>query len=791
MQSLTERIDELFAQNRGKEAETLMEESLKEALEEGRVADAIPIINELIGYCRETSQKEKSYQYAELVLKLLNRMNLQGTIPYATTLLNIANAYRAGGRLEDSLNVYGQVGNIYEKNLPKDHMLFANLHNNISLLYQELGCFEQAKESLLKALAIVEKREDTVFEVAVTYANLAATRLQLGQDNEARECFEKAIGLFEENGIQDTHYCAAVSSLATFYYKKGEYPKAEQYFLKAMEGIETHLGKNEYYYRMKENAMVCRKAYEKESSSSESIKGLDLCRAFYEQCGKPMLEERFPEYLDKIAVGLVGEGSDCFGYDDEISRDHDWGPGFCLWVTDETYDRIGKELEEVYQELPKEFKGFSFSESLQGKGRRGVHRIGTFYENILGCKLQKSTSTECKGKEIFSGTEIPWETVSDASLASAINGEVFTDPEGIFTEIRNRLRKEYPQRLRYIKIAESMARFCQSGQYNEARVLKRGDKVTAGILLHEAVKEALKLLYYIEGDFPPHDKWLLKGLLEKGAYGEILDCLERAAFERFDGETSVQGCSPLTQAAEHIALLLYQTGFISDTDPYLDVHVGELLFKAGMVDREVEDLAEYIAKREFEAFDKVKNLGGRADCQDDWFTFSIMRISQYLTWNKTMLLQYSYDFAREMERGHNLIEEKYGRMMESTAPAEYERIKGHFPELSSQKKEIIESVVVFQVKWMEEFALEYPCLAGNARSIHAYEDTPWNTSYETYLRGEISTYSDRMLELYGRYIVELSKKGENPAKKIMEHSVRMYGYESLEEAEADLRGDPR
>ena len=65
---------------------------------------------------------------------------------------------------------------------------------------------------------------------------------------------------------------------------------------------------------------------------------------------------------------------------------------------------------------------------------------------------------------------------------------------------------------------------------------------------------------------------------------------------------------------------------------------------------------------------QVKNLGGRADCQDDWFTFSIMRISQYLTWNKTMLLQYSYDFARELERGHNLIEEKYGRMMESTAP---------------------------------------------------------------------------------------------------------------------------
>ena len=84
---------------------------------------------------------------------------------------------------------------------------------------------------------------------------------------------------------------------------------------------------------------------------------------------------------------------------------------------------------------------------------------------------------------------------------------------------------------------------------------------------------------------------------------------------------------------------------------------------------------------------------------------------------------------------------------------------------------------------MEEFALKYPHLAGNARSIHTYEDHLYNTSYETYLRGEISTYSDKMLELYGRYIVNYAKNGENPARDIMEQSVLMYGYESLEEAE--------
>ena len=191
---------------------------------------------------------------------------------------------------------------------------------------------------------------------------------------------------------------------------------------------------------------------------------------------------------------------------------------------------------------------------------------------------------------------------------------------------------------------------------------------------------------------------------------------------------------------------------------------------------------EEIARLEFRAFDKVKNEGGRASCQNDWSTFSIMRKSQYLTWNREMLQQYLYDFNREYHRGHNLIEEKYGRMMESTAPEKYEEIRTHFPELSEEKKAIIEHIVGMQVAWMEEFGAQYPALAGNARKIHTSEDTAEDTSYETYLRGELSTYSDKMLELYGRYVVEYARSGRNTAYEIMENSVKMYGYGSVEEA---------
>ena len=196
-----------------------------------------------------------------------------------------------------------------------------------------------------------------------------------------------------------------------------------------------------------------------------------------------------------------------------------------------------------------------------------------------------------------------------------------------------------------------------------------------------------------------------------------------------------------------------------------------------------QKLVEKLVTLEWQNFDKVENEGGRADCQDDWGTFSIMRTSQYLTWTEEMLLSYIQDFEDAMAKGWNLITEKYGRMMESTAPERFEEIKNRFPHLAEEKIAIIEEIVKIQVAWMEEFASSYPYMAGNSRVIHTNEDTRYSTSFETYLRGEMRTYSDRTLDLYGRFIVSYLQAGRNLTKDIMTNTALLYGYESLEKAE--------
>ncbi len=64
------------------------------------------------------------------------------------------------------------------------------------------------------------------------------------------------------------------------------------------------------------------------------MKGLDEARQLYEDFGRDMLHRRFPEFEGRIAVGLVGRGSECYGFDDALSMDHDFEPGFCLYLTD-------------------------------------------------------------------------------------------------------------------------------------------------------------------------------------------------------------------------------------------------------------------------------------------------------------------------------------------------------------------------------------------------------------------------------------------------------------------------
>ncbi len=244
------------------------------------------------------------------------------------------------------------------------------------------------------------------------------------------------------------------------------------------------------------------------------MKGLDISREYYLQYGKPMLEEQFPDVMDRIAIGLCGEGSECLGFDDELSRDHDFEPGFCLWITAEDERRFGFRRERAYAKLPKEFMGLSRPlMSPVGGNRRGVMTVEHFYTKHLGAPHAPDTVER-------------WLYTPSSSLLTASNGAVFSDPLGEFSTVRSILLNGYPEDIRRKKLAAHAIHMAQSGQYNYSRCVSREEQGAAQLAVFEFVKHTISAVYLLNGRYKPFYKWVYRGMRELPILGHLEGSLQ-------------------------------------------------------------------------------------------------------------------------------------------------------------------------------------------------------------------------------------------------------------------------
>ena len=233
------------------------------------------------------------------------------------------------------------------------------------------------------------------------------------------------------------------------------------------------------------------------------MKGIELSERFYNEYGAPMLRENFSDIMPYIAVGLVGSGSECFGYDDRISTDHDFEPGFCIFLPGEdTLDRRTEFLlEREHSRLPKEFMGYKRSPlSPVGGNRHGVIRTDEFFTQKTG-RADGALSSE------------EWFFTPEQSLAEAVNGKVFFDGLGRFTEIRERLIY-MPEDIRLKKLAGELILMGQAGKYNYPRSLERGDTAAAQLAAVEFVNRAMHTVFLINKKYMPYYKWSFRALSE-------------------------------------------------------------------------------------------------------------------------------------------------------------------------------------------------------------------------------------------------------------------------------------
>jgi len=238
--------------------------------------------------------------------------------------------------------------------------------------------------------------------------------------------------------------------------------------------------------------------------------GLELSENYYWVHGRPMILEKFGNWAERIAVGLVGDGSECFGFDDEISRDHDWGPGLCIWLAPKDYKTLSGRLQEAVNQLPRTFTGYGpRQESAWGKGRVGVFEISQFYMGFIGLNHVPVELDE-------------WLRIPESYLATCTNGKVFEDPLGKFSSWREKLLEFYPEDVRLKKIASRCMAIAQSGQYNFQRCLKRREYFALHYTETKFCHDVISLVFLLNRKYCPYFKWMHRALHALPILGESL-----------------------------------------------------------------------------------------------------------------------------------------------------------------------------------------------------------------------------------------------------------------------------
>ena len=266
------------------------------------------------------------------------------------------------------------------------------------------------------------------------------------------------------------------------------------------------------------------------------MKGLELARTYYEAYGKPMLEAEFSNKLDRIAVGLVGHGSECFGYDDEISKDHDFEPGFCIWLDEADERDFGFRLFRAYRKLPDEFMGVKIQDkSLFGSRCKGVHTIKDFYAFYTGTGDVPQTLDK-------------WMAIPDFYLAEATNGEVFADPLGKFTAIREKLKHGRPEDVRLKKLASALFYMAQAGQYNYERCIRHGEYAAAATALSDFAKSTAEAVHLLNNAYSPYYKWLFRSMKALPILGELADELRLILSAPYEKERNITVIESISRA---------------------------------------------------------------------------------------------------------------------------------------------------------------------------------------------------------------------------------------------------
>ena len=238
------------------------------------------------------------------------------------------------------------------------------------------------------------------------------------------------------------------------------------------------------------------------------VPGLKLCKLFYKQEVKPILNKDFPKL--RYSAAIIGWGSEVLGFDTPISTDHHWGPRVLLFLSNKDSPKLKDQISEALSDqLPYEFMGYSTNYSAPEpngvrhpvKITRGlinhmvnIYTVRPFFQARLGVDPSKKLSG------------LDWLIFPQQRLLELTSGEVYHDGLGELQKIRTKL-DYYPRDVWLYMLAAQWTRISQEEAF-VGRTGHVGDELGSQIVAARLVREMIKLAFLMERRYAPYSKWL-------------------------------------------------------------------------------------------------------------------------------------------------------------------------------------------------------------------------------------------------------------------------------------------
>jgi hypothetical protein len=228
---------------------------------------------------------------------------------------------------------------------------------------------------------------------------------------------------------------------------------------------------------------------------SDSI--IDVSRQFFEQIVKPILQAHFPEETAQTAFGVYGYGSEALRLDDAYSRDHHWGLRIDALMPEAVFEtRRQAIMETLSANLPDSYHGHSLREAHLAGAGLAPDNLTAFLRRTIGLDHAPRTYAE-------------WLSIPEEDIIHVVNGEVWYDPLGRFTGIREIFNDYYPEPVRLRRIAHWCRYFSGMGTYALKRAILRNNEFYATTRFSNAIRLGIQLAFLLDKQYFPYDKWLM------------------------------------------------------------------------------------------------------------------------------------------------------------------------------------------------------------------------------------------------------------------------------------------